>query len=323
MPFTPERNQRMRSIEIRSGRRSWVVPALCGAIVAGWALERLVPDPNRGRGFAPDWLPIVAAAVAAAGCLHIPRWSRWSLLRSGVRWIGLLLLVWTANGLPFDLLTAAGLIGHRSPSGAIVMSTVFWPGLATRALAFAAAVVLARGALAGPVAPEATRAARWYAYAAFLLALPFPALRVHWALGGTLGLSAPGAAGEGWEPLLIAIPWVMAAVLSLLLVSPRPRIPRRMLLAAGWSATAIVAMIRPAALWSLIAAFARGEHPDTGRIANGVFAVFYGSWFLWAIAGGAATRAYDARISGAHFNEFDPVNFNGPTNASPAPVCPT
>jgi hypothetical protein len=34
----------------------------------------------------------------------------------------------------------------------------------------------------------------WYGYAAFVLALPYPVLRTHWALGGTLGLSWPGAA---------------------------------------------------------------------------------------------------------------------------------
>jgi hypothetical protein len=39
-------------------------------------------------------------------------------------------MVWAANGLPFDLLTAAGLIGHRMASGAIVLSSVYWPGAA-------------------------------------------------------------------------------------------------------------------------------------------------------------------------------------------------
>jgi hypothetical protein len=140
------------------------------------------------------------------------------------------------------------------------MSTVYWPGLATRALALAVAVVLAREVFGHPeTSSSSARPATWYGYAAFLLARPYPVLRLHWALGGSLGLTEPGAAGEGWEPLLIAIPWVLAAALSLLLVSPQHWIPRRLLLAAGWSATVIVAMIGPAALWSFVSALTSGS----------------------------------------------------------------
>ncbi len=118
---------------------------------------------------------------------------------------------------------------------------------------------------------------------------------MHWALGGTLGLESPGAAGQGWEPVLIAIPWVLAAALSLLLVSPPPWVSRRLLLAAGWSATAIVAMIGPAAFWSFVSTLATGSDTVSGEIELWVFGLFYCSWFLWAIAGGAATRAYQLR----------------------------
>ena len=218
----------------------WLGPALCAVVLLGWAWEQLVPNPDGPQAFAPDWLPLPAAAVAAAGIMPLVGSPRWLRAQRTLCWTGLLLMVWAANGLPFDLLTAAGLIGHRTASGAIIMSSVYWPGLATRSLALAAVVVLARLALARPPASAPTRPANWYGFAAFLLALPYPVLRVHWALGGMLGLASPGAAGEGWEPLLIAIPWALAAVLSLLLVSPPYWIPRRLILAAGWSATAIV-----------------------------------------------------------------------------------
>jgi len=148
--------------------------------------------------------------------------------------------------------------------------------------------------LARPAA-LASSAATWYGYAAFLLALPYPVLRMHWALGGTLGLMWPGAAGRGWEPLLIAIPWVLVAALSLLLVSPRSWMPRRLLLVAGWSATTIVAMIGPAALWSLVSALPGGGDTGNEGIETWVFALFYGSWFLFAIAAAAATRSYQLR----------------------------
>jgi hypothetical protein len=121
-------------------------------------------------------------------------------------------------------------------------------------------------------------------------------MRIVWALGGTLGLKATGAAGEGFEPLLLAIPWLLAAVLSLLLVKPRRWPPRRALLAAGWIATAIVAMIGPAAVWSLVSTIATGAGPESD-IETWVFGLFYGSWFLWAITAAAATRSYQLRTA--------------------------
>jgi hypothetical protein len=262
-------------------------------------LGRLLPDQQVDAWpSAPDWLPLVAAAFAAvafvlAGASRLGR-------RAGqaIGWTALLLMIWAANGLPFDLLTIAGLIGHRAASGAIVMSTVYWPGLLTRALALATAVVVARLALERPAGPTSDRPVIWYGYAAFLLALPYPVLRLHWALGGSLGLVSPGAAGEGWEPLLIAIPWVLAAGLSLLLVSAPHWMPRRLLVAAGWLGTVIVAMIGPAALWSFVSELASAGAPDTGDIEVWVFGLFYGSWFLWAIAAGAATRSYQLRTAG-------------------------
>ncbi|MBI3748611.1 MAG: hypothetical protein HY262_07180 [Chloroflexi bacterium] len=279
----------------RSRIEPWIGLALCAAVVLGWAWEQLLPNPDGPQAFAPDWLPLAAAGVAAGGIMPLAASSRWGRAQRWLRWTGLLLMVWAGNGLPFDLLTAAGLMGHRTASGAIVLSSVYWPGLATRALALGTVVVLARRALASPATSPSTRPAIWYAYAAFLLALPYPVLRVHWALGGMLGLESPGAAGEGWEPLLIAIPWVLAAALSLLLVSPPHRVSRRLLLAAGWSATAIVAMIGPAAFWSFVSAVATGSDLESGGIEFWVFGLFYGSWFLFAIAAGAATRSYQVR----------------------------
>jgi hypothetical protein len=275
---------------------SWTGLVFVAAVVLGWAWQQRAPNPDGPQVFGPDWLPLAAVAVATVGTLPVAGSARWLRTQRALLWTSLLLLLWAANGLPFDLLTAAGLVGHQTAGGAIVMSSFYWPGLATRAAALAAAVVLARRALARPVAPS-SRVATWYGFAAFLLALPYPVLRLHWALGGTIGLMWPGAAGWGWEPLLIAIPWVLAAVLSLLLASPRTWIPRRLLLAAGWSATLIVAMVGPAALWSLIRAFASGG-PAIAGIEPWVVTLFYGSWFLFAIAAGAATRAYQLRGNG-------------------------
>jgi hypothetical protein len=101
-----------------------------------------------------------------------------------------------------------------------------------------------------------------------------------------------GAAGDGFVPWLACIPWLMAAILSLLLVATPRWLPRRLLVGAGWFATAVVAMIGPAACWSLVTALAAGRDLGLAGIANWVPCLFYGSWLLWAIAAAAATRAY-------------------------------
>jgi hypothetical protein len=280
------------------GRRVERWTAVVSAVLAlTWVLQRLLPrEAGASDPFAaPDWLPLAAAGFAAAGVMPPGRAGLPPRVRAAMRWTGVLLMLWAASGLPFDLLTAAGLIGHRTTTGEIVLSTVYWPGLATRAFALAALVGLARLTLAQPAAPGSRRPARWFGYLAFVLALPYPLLRLHWALGGTVGLTAAGGAGAGWEPLLIAIPWALAAVLCLLLAAPPSWMPRRLLLVAGWSATIIVAMIGPAAFWGFIVALAGGGDMATGEIHLWVFGLFYGSWFLWAIAAGAATRAYQLR----------------------------
>ena len=133
-----------------NGRRAqvWTALALCAAVLAAWVLEQLVRNrPTYAETFAPDWLPLAAAGLAAAGIMRLNGRPQWLRLRRALSWSGLLLMVWAANGLPFDLLRIVGLIPLA----------VDWPGLATRTLALAAAVVLARLALAGPPDPASTR----------------------------------------------------------------------------------------------------------------------------------------------------------------------
>jgi hypothetical protein len=182
---------------------------------------------------------------------------------------------------------------------------VDWPGLATRTLALAAVVVLARLALARPASAAASRPASWYGYAAFVLALPYPVLRICWAFGGMIGITIPGAAGSGFAPLLFAIPWMLAAVLSLFLVLTPSWMPRRLLLIAGWTATAIVAMIGPMACWTLVSQLMMGTISVPEGMKIWIPCLFYGSWFLWAIAAGAATRSYQLRSAGSAIVSVD------------------
>lgn len=283
----------MRLKIIHSNLEAWIALVLCATLSAAGVVGLLLPDrPAYAGSFAPVWLPLVAAGTAAAAIvLRLHGAARWPRLGGALTWSGLLLLLWTASGLPIDLLRVASLVvpGLMPPG-------VDWPGLATRAVALAALVVLAHLALARPAAPS--RAVSWYGYAALALALPYPVLKTWWALGGSIGLRWPGADGLAgsfalWLP---AVPWLLAAALSLLLVSGPRWLPRRLLLVAGWSATVVVAMIGPVACWSLVSGLIEGD-TDFGAMYGWVFGLFYGSWLLWAIAAGAATRSYQLRTA--------------------------
>jgi hypothetical protein len=276
-------------VEAPVARRSLAL-VLCAGVAVSWAMGRSIPNrPAYTEGSGPEWLPLAAAGLAAAGIVLLltgrPQPPR---LQRALIWGGLLLMVWAAGGLPLDLL--------RLVPGGLMPDGVDWPGLVTRALALAAFVALARLAFVRPVADTATRGAAWYGYVALALALPYPVLKTWWALGGSFGLKWPGADGLAgsfalWLP---AVPWLLAAALSVLLVLTPRWLPRRLLLLAGWSATAIVATFGPAACWAFVTGLAEGD-TDTGGMATWVFGVVYGTWFLWAIAAAAATRSYQLR----------------------------
>ncbi len=272
----------------------WLAVGLCVAVLAAGALKHLVRNrPAHAGTFAPEWLALAAVGLAAAGFMPLTGGPLWLRVRRALLWSGFSLMVWAAQGFLLDLFRLPALIGiHLMPAG------IDWPAVTRRMLALAAAVVLARLALARPADAASPHAATWYGYAAFVLALPYPVLRTWWALGGTPGLLRPGAAGPPWA-WLACIPWLLAALLSLLLVPTWRWMPRRLLLAAGWFATAVVASIGPVACWTVVTKLVLGTPDPPGvpsiGMAMWVPCLFYGSWLLWAIAAGAATRSYQLR----------------------------
>ena len=115
----------------------WIALALCVAVAVGRIVApRLSALPADALAPARAWLPLAAAAFAAAGIVRRDGWPQWPRIQRASRWIAVLLMVWAANGLPFDLLTMTGAMGRRTASGAIVIATVDWPRLATRTLAW-------------------------------------------------------------------------------------------------------------------------------------------------------------------------------------------
>ena len=267
---------------------AWVGLGLCGAVLAAALVQRLVPSrPSYAEVFAPGWIALPAAVLAGLAVMatlhddHSPSPPRLVLY-----WSGCLLMAWASGGLLLDLLRVVGLI----PLG------VDWPGMVTRALALAASVVLAHLTLFRPPRGSRGQVPNWFGWVACVLALPYPLLKTWWALGGTLGLSGANA-GElagSFALWLPSIPFLLAAILSLLLVPTWRRIPRWVLLTAGWAATAIAANVGPAACWALVTAKVHGS-PGPEGMDTWVTPLFYGSWLLFAIAIGAATRSYQLR----------------------------
>lgn len=89
--------------------QAWVLLALCGAVLAAWALGRLVPNrPDYAKIFGPDWVALAAAGLAAVEIILLHGGPRWQRLQRALMWGGLLLMVWAANGLPIDLLPRRG-----------------------------------------------------------------------------------------------------------------------------------------------------------------------------------------------------------------------
>ena len=265
---------------------NWIALFLCVAVIVSRILEQSFQNQFDGSSIlALVWIPLVVTVFIATGFIRMDEQPVLLRIRQMVYWGCLLLMVWVANGLPFDILRMAGLIPMP----------VNWPGFVTKVLAFAVVVILIHQTF--PVPVKNRHVTRLYGYAAFILALPYPVLRTCWMFGGTLGLNSAGAAGTGFIPWLASIPWWIAAILSLLLVSKRFFLPRRLLLAAGWSATAVVALIGPVACRVLISDLLKGEDTGFGDMAIWVPCLFYFSWLFYAVAIGAATRSFQLRTA--------------------------
>lgn len=269
-------------------QKQWIALSLCLAVLLARILEHLAHSRFIDTEiFTATLIPVVASCFVASGLLQLKGRPYWHRLQQALIWISVLLMVWIANGLPFDILRITGLIPFP----------VDWSGFAIKVLALVAAVILVHLALVCPATLKHRHVTKWYGYAAFLLALPYPILRTCWALGGSWGLLRPGAAGIGFIPWLASIPWLLAAVLSLFLVSKRHWLPRRFLLATGWCATGVVALIGPITCWELCSKLLKGEDMNLNNIAIWVPFLIYGCWLLWSLAIGLATRSFQLRSS--------------------------
>ncbi|QUH00219.1 hypothetical protein HUO13_04810 [Saccharopolyspora erythraea] len=264
----------------------------------------------------PVWVtPLAAALGMTAAAAMMFRHHRATTVLTAIA-LGTMLL--TAGGVFFDIATPISylLVGEPVPD---------WPMAVTRALALVAAILLFRAlvryrrrALAqclgcgrNPTAPPVEQRL-WLGYAGFLFGLPYPLLKTHWALGGTIGLDHSDLARDGFTRGWLVVPAALVGlVLSLALVHRWGRVwprwvpglagkatPRGLLLFGGWFGSGLLlTMGLPAAVQMLGVAGAPAPRPIEGMHAWPSM-VFYGSWLLWGLLLTPATRSYQLRTRG-------------------------
>ena len=282
-------------------------PAACAALtLLAFAATHVLP---RGEVLfdIPPWAtPTAALAGILASVALSTRWYRTTIVIGGV---ALVLLLWAAGGLLFDLLEPIFWLlvpGISAPD---------WPMGVTRALAFVTAILLVRALIRyrrqmRGESDQAARQRRWLGYAGLVFGLPYPVLKTHWALGGTLGLDYPDPARDGFTSGWLVVPAALIGlVLSLALVHRWGRIwprwvpglagkptPRGLLLFGGWFGSAVLlTMGVPAIAQMLGLTGAVQPRPIPGMHAWPAM-LFYASWFLWGLVLTPATWLYQLRM---------------------------
>lgn len=138
----------------------------------------------------------------------------------------------------------------------------------------------------------------WAAYAACAWAFAFAALSAYWAAGGTAGIEANAPAITApvlaRDPAWIALMWgtaalkVVAGLLALALagLSWSRALPRRLLLAAGWSAVAVMGLYEGAASWVQHALMVAGVIATPAGLGRTAAQWHLWLWDPWWLAGG-------------------------------------
>lgn len=278
----------------------WPVLAATGGTLAAVAVRAALPTGvEYTRGFAPAWVTTVALLLAAAAVAGRGRLPVRVLRPAG--WAAVVLLVWSAGGLVFDLLRLAALLGVPG-----LPPVVDWPGLVVRAGAVAVAGTLAAALLAfrrtdRPGCPSCgrsrARSLRWAGYTAAALAVPYPALKAYWWAGGTVARAAVGTGSTEGFPIGELVLFGLAALLAVLLVHPLgARLPSIVPTVAGWAAAAtLVSMGALAGFGALAQASGLADGPVRVTAGGWIVWLVYGSWLLLGLALGAATVQHRRR----------------------------
>lgn len=163
--------------------------------------------------------------------------------------------------------------------------------------------------MTGVTTRSGMRASVWPAYLAGVLAFLYAGVSFYWALGGTAGLDTIGGSleqlGRNRNPSIITLVWVtgflklLAGLLALALVMPWGRIiPRLLLLIAGWSGGALLALYGGlfvvGGMLVMIGVIPASETANWTALQWHLF--LWDPWFLlWGLSLGLATFQYQRR----------------------------
>ncbi|MYV60679.1 hypothetical protein GTW37_15480 [Streptomyces sp. SID4931] len=158
-----------------------------------------------------------------------------------------------------------------------------------------------------PLGGHAFRTPPWSGYAACVLSLPYPVIKLAWECGSDIGITRPdvihGIRGA-WIPVL---PALAGSILSLALVRPWGRVvparipgvggepvPRWVVLGPAVFGMAVLLQVAPAAVLAGVRYSRDPRSPSVEEIGlrSWVPLGFYTSWLLWGVALGAAALEY-------------------------------
>ncbi|MCK2240701.1 MULTISPECIES: hypothetical protein [unclassified Crossiella] len=260
-------------------------PALAALALAltGSLLRPLLPgSQSYQQVFVPGWLVPAAAALGA-----LALFGRFRTLTGALSCV---LLLWAGSGLPLDgfrmFFWATGI-----PAGDFAL--VDWPGVLSRGTALLALGTLLLALLRTRRTEPGDQ--RRLGHAALALAMPYPALKLYWSLGGTLALPADGT---NTVPLGEVLAFAAAAALGHALVQPwGHRLPRPLLLLGGALAAATLISQGSMPIFAALSTALGGPALpfDTGSPAALIVLAVYLSWVLLGVVLGAATLGFTDR----------------------------
>ncbi|SMD19308.1 DUF3995 domain-containing protein [Lentzea albidocapillata] len=148
-----------------------------------------------------------------------------------------------------------------------------------------------------PAEPAIRAGAPWFSYATAAWAFAFALIHVYWAFGGGLGLPDGFSVPDNTALLIIdiiAVPLcVGGGLLGLALVRPwGARFPRRLLLAAAWSMSALCLIHSVPTVISAGIVLARGTRHTLSLPEQFSYFGYEPYWFLGGLLAGLAALVY-------------------------------
>ncbi|MFD0771828.1 hypothetical protein ACFQZ1_24165 [Bacillus sp. CGMCC 1.60114] len=250
------------------------------------------------KGFAPTEITALTAILGIIVSLLMIGWNYRRLLPRFivliVAWGTCILLIWSSGGIIFDVLRTVAILGTPG-----LPPIVDWIGFATRAISLMTAILLALTTvkfqhasrdMVNYIIKMESHSKKWFGYAAFVLSLPYPLLKIYLSFGGSLaGIHASGHHAAYGEIVLFGA----NALLSLALVQKWGRIfPRWILLVGGWTATCATVPFGFLAIFGSLMQLLGFDGPIPLDNSAWLVALVYGEWLFLGITTGAATWIY-------------------------------